>query len=125
MDSDLDARSPQRTYAVTVSSWEARMSLWIDTPTITHVESGEIVLRFSDRHWSLDDATWLDDRTVQLTVRKYPGNRNPSQLVLVVDCAARTARVERSEAIALDALEPEMDRVMRARPLVSQGILPG
>lgn len=125
MNSDLDARSPDGTFTVTVSPWEARMSLWIDSPTITRVASGEMVLQFSDRHWSLDDATWLDDRTVQLTVRKYPGNRDPSHIVLVLDCVARTGRVEHSDVLALDAMESEMDRVLRARPFVSQGILPG
>lgn len=101
------------------------MSLWIDTPTITDVAADTVVLAFNDPHWSLDAAAWLDDTTVQLTLRKYPGNRDPSQVTVVVDCGARTARVEQAVAIALDALESAMDRVLRVRPLISQGILPG
>ena len=57
------------------------MSLWIETPSVLDKATGELLLSFKDSHWSLDAARWVSDSTVELTLRKYPGNHLPAQVV--------------------------------------------
>jgi hypothetical protein len=84
-----DSTSPTGRYLITLSAWEARMSLWIETPLLSDQSSGEQLLGFRDSHWSLDSAEWSSDSVVELKMRKYPGNHVPAQLDLKIDCGAR------------------------------------
>jgi hypothetical protein len=122
---DNEHPSPAGHYVVQVSPWEAGMSLWIETPMIVQRRGATTLLAFRDPRWSLDDATWLDDHRVRLTLRKYPGRRIPSQVCVEVDCSALTARVEAAAAVPLPELEAALDQAMRARPLQSISNLPG
>jgi hypothetical protein len=80
-------------YEITVSAWEARMSLWIETPTIRDTSTGEVVMSFRDTNWSLNSARWLSDGVVELRMRKYPGSHMPAEVMATLDCSAKTARV--------------------------------
>ena len=102
------SQSPSGRFEITISAWEARMSLWIETPTLLDRHSNEAILVFQDPNWSLDSATWTSDATVVLTLRKYPGNHRPTSLVATVDATARTATVE-GTTVPLTALESLLD----------------
>jgi hypothetical protein len=104
-----ESRSPSGRFEISVSAWEARMSHWIETPTISDSFTGKEVLRFEDPNWSLDSAQWLSDSTVVLTLRKYPGNHHPTSLAATVDCLAGTAAVEGTSVPSLRHLERALD----------------
>ena len=72
-----NCESPDGRFLISISAWEARMSLWIESPTLSERDSGEQLLAFTDQNWSLDSADWLDEAVVVLNLRKYPGNHRP------------------------------------------------
>ena len=85
--------SPDGRFRVVVEPWEARMSLWVECPIIESARNGEVLFRFPNHLWSLDQAEWLNDARVLLGLRKYPGNHLPPTLWVEVDCAAGHATV--------------------------------
>lgn len=87
------------------------MSLWIEVPAMHDRVAGNELLTFDDPHWSLDAAEWRSDSIVALTMRKYPGNHRPVQVVAVVDCLARTADVS-GTSVALERLEHSLDSAL-------------
>jgi len=104
--------SPDGTYLFQIYPWEARMSLWIESPELIDTRSGQSLLRFYDSNWSLDHAQWLDDSTVELSLRKYPGNHTPSSLEVVLDCRRKTASLLGAPAVAVSELESAMDALL-------------
>lgn len=112
MDAGLRSTSPRGEYIVTVSSWEVRMSLWIDTPTLTNRTTGENLLSFNDPNWSLNEARWIDDSTVVLRLRKYPGNHSPGAIDVTINCAARTAVVGLVAVRKLDEVERQLEKAL-------------
>jgi hypothetical protein len=109
--------SPDGRFVFHIFPWEARMSLWIETPNLVEVASGERLVRFKDSNWSLDGATWLDSGRVTMTLRKYPGDHTPGNFEVTVDCAARTAAVA-GRMVPLTAVERELQKLYAAaRPL--------
>jgi hypothetical protein len=113
MSTNVRSTSPHDQYVITVDSWEARMSLWIDSPALTERRTGENLLAFEDPNWSLDAARWLDDSTVVLTLRKYPGNHTPGSIDVTVDCAGRTATIGGAKVGRLGELEQQMEKALR------------
>ena len=107
-----DSTSPTGRYAIAIAPWEVRMSLWIEVPTLTDTETGEVLVSFRDPHWSLDSAMWRSDSVVVLELRKYPGNHTPVQVRATVDCAARTAAVESQPVESLKKLETALDAAL-------------
>src|SRR6185436_1450296 len=59
-----ESKSPSGRFEITIAAWEARMSLWIETPTLSDRLTGQELLSFNDPHWSLDSAEWQSDSTV-------------------------------------------------------------
>lgn len=96
--------SPDGTYTVATSPWEARMSHWVETPHLFVTASGETLLRMQDANWSLDAATWRSPAGLHLRLRKYPGHHWPPVVDCEIDCAARTAAID-GEISSLD--DPE------------------
>ena len=109
-----DSESPSGRFRIAISAWEARMSLWIETPTLSD-KTGETLLSFKDSNWSLDAARWLSDSVVELTLRKYPGGHLPGQIVAVVDCAQRNAKIGPTEVQSLADLESALERALTWR----------
>ncbi|MEY4563388.1 MAG: hypothetical protein RLZZ618_2665 [Pseudomonadota bacterium] len=99
-------------FQVHVVAWEARNSLWVESPRIVDTRTGETLFRFLDESWSLDRTEWTCDDQVQLSLRKFPGDHTPSQLVCSIDCNGRRATIESSAAIPLDQLEPLLERLL-------------
>lgn len=94
--------SPTGAYRVRVHPWEARMSLWVEYPVVEDTASGTPLFAFKDRNWSLNNATWLDQHTVRLGLRKYPGTHEPPELWVQIDCASRRASVADREVALKD-----------------------
>jgi hypothetical protein len=97
-------------FLVRTDAWEARASLWVESPTIFSTEATEPLLQFSSELWSLDKAEWLSNETVELTVRKFPGNHKPSQIVITINCNERTATLGSSGSVALSELEGLLEK---------------
>ena len=104
-------RSPNGAWNVTTSPWEARMSLWIESPSLIDVQSGAALFAFNDVHWSLDAATWLSDSVVEWRLRKYPGNHLPIDLVVRIDCERRCVEFNGKD-VPLASLESALDAAM-------------
>ena len=66
--------SPDGRYIFQIDAWEARMSLWVESPKLIDTQSGQDVFSFKDANWSLDGADWLDADRVKIFLRKYPGD---------------------------------------------------
>ena len=68
-----DIFSPDRRYKVSFSSYEVSMSHWIDQPYLIRVGDNVCLFRLNEDGWSAWVVRWLDDSTVALVMRKYPG----------------------------------------------------
>ncbi len=91
------------------------MSLWIETPAVLDKTTGETLLSFKDSNWSLDAARWLSDSVVEFTLRKYPGNHLPVNVIATLDCANKTARVGETELGSLAEVELALERALTWR----------
>jgi hypothetical protein len=103
--------SPDGKFRITIEMYEAFNSHWVLLPTIEDVATTEVLLKL-DRGWSMDDSKWVGDDVVELTLRKYPGNHSPAEVVATIDCARRMARVNAGEMLPLDALEANLDAAL-------------
>ncbi|MGF6110346.1 hypothetical protein [Pseudomonas frederiksbergensis] len=116
-ESEIQSRSPDDHYCVEVTPWEARHSLWVYPPRIIDTRQGICILRFSDACWSADQSTWLNPTTVELTLRKFPGDRMGQGVRVVVDCDGRVARWGSGKTVALSDLESALEAVLnKIRP---------
>jgi hypothetical protein len=98
-------------YEISVSAWEARMSLWIETPTLRNKATGEVVLSLRDTNWSLNSARWRSDDVVELRLRKYPGSHTPAEIMATLDCSQRTARID-GMVMPISELEAALERAL-------------
>lgn len=108
-DNAIYSTSPSGRYEISRYSHEAFNTCWVDTPTVTDKQTGEVVLTFTDTMWSLDEAKWQGDSAVVFEMRKYPGNHEPRGLVITLDCDARQARIGGNEAVSFGSLEACMN----------------
>ena len=102
---EIKSTFPDGRFQVRVEAWEARNSLWIESPAIYNARSEEVILKFQSEMWSLDRAEWKTGEVVCLTLRKYPGNHTPIQLMAAVDCERETAELGPLPAFSLAELE--------------------
>lgn len=107
--------SPTGSYEIRVESWEARMSLWVQTPEIVDLQSQAIILAFRDDRWSLEKSEWIDNTTVRLMLRKYPGNHIPSEIAITIECQHRLAILPDGKRVALTTLEEQLDLLLEWR----------
>lgn len=56
MPGEARSTSPGGRYVVYVDAWEARMSLWVETPELVDTQTGRTLLGFRNTNWSLDEA---------------------------------------------------------------------
>ncbi|WP_395143623.1 hypothetical protein [Armatimonas sp.] len=123
----LDFRypSPDDRYGFRISSWEARMSHWIESAELIEVSTEEHVFSFSDTNWSLDNAVWDSPSVVRLTVRKYPGNHTPPDFTVVLDCEAKTVTVDGVPVAKPHLVESYLDEQVRKGRQKPKSHLPG
>lgn len=108
-DSEIQSRSADGGYRVMVRPWEAANSHWVYSPRIVDTRQGTCLLHFEDARWSAQISTWRTPSTVELVLRKYPGNQPRSELRVIIDCANRCARLEEGGEVELTKLEGELD----------------
>jgi hypothetical protein len=106
------SKSPSGRFEITIAAWEARMSLWIETPTLSDRLTGQDLFSFKDPNWSLDSAEWLSDSIVALKMRKYPGNHLPAHVVVTVDCLAGTADIGGTTVPSINDLERHLESAL-------------
>lgn len=109
IESEIQSSSPDGHYCVEVTPWEARHSLWAYPPRIVDTRQGICIFRFSDSCWSADQSTWLTPTTVELKLRKFPGDRMGQGVRVVVDCDGRAARWDSRKIVELSDLESALE----------------
>lgn len=105
MPGDTKSSSPSGRYLVRTYPWEARMSLWIETPELVDTIAGQSLLSFKDSHWSVDSVDWRGDSIAVMHLRRYPGDHLPGSFEVVIDCARRSASLIGAGSVPLDQLE--------------------
>ena len=68
-----DLFSPHQDFKVSFSSYEVRMSHWIDEPSLIRVHDNACLFALNEGGWSAWAVRWLDSSTVEMLMRKYPG----------------------------------------------------
>lgn len=111
-ESEIQSSSPDGRYCVRVTPWEARHSLWVYPPRIIDTRQGLCIFQFSDACWSADQSTWLTPTTVELKLRKFPGDRMGQGVRVVVDCDGRVARWGSGETVELSDLESALEALL-------------
>ena len=114
MQADIEITdSPDGRYAVRATPWEAGASHWIYHPGIVDSRSGRVLWSPADRHWSVEGVRWLSAVRVSLQLRKYPGDRRPALIELVVDCCAERAQLH-NDGFPLAAADARLEAVWAA-----------
>lgn len=123
----LDSRypSPDGRYGFRISSWEARMSHWIESAELIEIGTEDTLFSFSDPNWSVDNAVWESPTVVVLTVRKYPGNHLPPDFTIVLDCEAKNVTVDGVPMEKLHLAESYLDERVRKGRQKPKSRLPG
>ena len=103
--------SPTGRYEVTFYDREVFNTHWVQTPTLVDRQSGETLFGFTDTRWSVDEREWLDDSVVRFHLRKYPGNHQPGEIIVTLDCAARAATFG-GQACAFGHLEQRLEAAL-------------
>lgn len=105
--------SPGGQYRLRLLPMEMRMSHWIMRPMLERCADRRRLFGFIDPSWSVDDAHWLNAAQIELKLRRYPGNHQPAQLCVRIDCRHQTARIgteqvpwSQLEALAERSLHP-------------------
>jgi len=103
--------SPTGRFAFRIVAWEARMSHWIESFTLVDATTGATVWRMDDPNWSLDEARWISDSVVEISIRKYPGDHSPSSFEVTIDCDARTAAVMGGPSMPLYQADTHLEQL--------------
>jgi hypothetical protein len=112
METELRSTSPNRRYEVRVSPWEARMSLWVETPLIIDTSVQQSLLHFTNPSWSLISNEWQRESTVVLYLSKFPGGHLPGALQVIVDCITHTAIVHGQHVDSLSKVEQVLEHAL-------------
>ncbi|MEO7324444.1 MAG: hypothetical protein ABIW82_06420 [Dokdonella sp.] len=108
---EIKSTSPDGRFQIRVAVWEARNSLWVESPAIYNAISQAVLLTFQSEMWSLDKAEWKTSEVVDITLRKYPGNHTPIELKATIDCEKQTAKLRSCPAVPL----AELERLLESR----------
>lgn len=111
-DGHMELPSPDGRFLLLTGPWEVRMSLWIETPVLRDLAGDRSLWRPEDSRWSLNGADWLDATRVELRLRKYPGNHEPSELRAWIDAQAGWGQVEGSGQVPLERFEAALDAAL-------------
>jgi hypothetical protein len=100
--------SPNGHYLFHINTWEAQMSLWVDSPLLMDVVNEKPVFDLSQTNWSLDTAVWLDWEKTKIYLRRYPGDHTPPVFEITIDCQAKQANLD-GKKVELEALETTLE----------------
>jgi hypothetical protein len=109
MPYELRSISPTGRFEVRVRVWEARNSLWVESPEVFDLIENKSVLRFCSDLWSLEESGWKSDSVALLVLRKFPGNHTPVHLELLADFQNQTVFVQSSQTVPFNDLEQTME----------------
>lgn len=109
---EIISTSSTERFQVRADVWEARNSLWVYSPSIWDAQRNCSVFSFEDESWSVDTSVWLNETTVRLSLRKFPGNHRPAQLSVEIDCVALTAVVPISASTPFVDLEAALNHAL-------------
>ncbi|BCM91476.1 hypothetical protein IAD21_03349 [Abditibacteriota bacterium] len=104
--------SPTGKYLFQISPWEARMSLWIESPALLKADTNQTIFTFKNSNWSLDSADWLDTERVKMSLRRYPGDHNPSSFEVELNCLTFQATID-GQTFDFAALEKHLEVLYR------------
>lgn len=110
-ETEIQSTSPDDHYRVEVTPWEARNTQWVCSPRIVDTWQGSCVFQFEDARWSADQSVWLTPTTVELKLRKFPGNKTGQGVCVVIDCAGLVARLGDGSVVELSVLEAAFDAI--------------
>lgn len=110
MYQEVKSTSVDGRFQIRTDVWEARASLWVESPAIFSTEAEAPLLQFLSELWSLDRAEWSSNEIVELTMRKYPGNHKPSQIAVTINCKERSASLGSSQSVPLSELEALLEK---------------
>jgi len=111
-ETEIQSRSADGRYRLLLTPWEAGNTQWVYQPRIIDTRQGTCLLAFHDNRWSVDSDTWLSAGTVELTLRKYPGNQARRSVQAVIDCDQRYAQAGALAEIELAELEGVLDALL-------------
>ncbi len=82
--------SPDGKYKVVFSSFEMRMSHWVDNPILIEVATNEELYSLGGM-FSADSVKWSEDsRYVTMSIREYPGRKKGFTVVFDVQTQTHT-----------------------------------
>ncbi|MDR0192156.1 hypothetical protein P0D91_10100 [Pseudomonas sp. CBSPBW29] len=110
-ETEIQSTSPDDHYRVEVTPWEARNTQWVCSPRIVDTGQGSCVFQFEDVRWSADQSVWLNPTTVELKLRKFPGDKTGRGVSVVIDCAGLVARLGDGSVVELSVLEAALDAI--------------
>ena len=110
-ETEIQSTSPDDHYRVEVTPWEARNTQWVCSPRIVDTWQGSRVFQFEDVRWSADQSVWLNPTTVELKLRKFPGDKTGRGVSVVIDCAGLVARLGDGSVVELSVLEAALDAI--------------
>jgi hypothetical protein len=110
-ETEIQSTSPDDHYRVEVTPWEARNTQWVCSPRIVDTWQGSRVFQFEDARWSADQSVWLNPTTVELKLRKFPGDKTGRGVSVVIDCAGLVARLGDGSVVELSVLEAALDAI--------------
>jgi hypothetical protein len=105
--------SPDGNFDVRTSAWEMFNTHWVHWPKLLDTRTNEVLFAPND-NWSVDPPTpaWIGPSLLRLVMRKYPGNHEPAQLEVLVDCEARSFELSSGGKGDLSELEARMDSAL-------------
>jgi hypothetical protein len=110
-ETELRSVSPNGRYEVRTRPWEARMSLWVETPFIIDTSVQHALLRFTNSSWSLVSSQWQSESMVLLHMSKFPGHF-PATFKVTVDCEKHSAVVHGLCVDSLSAVEQTLEQAL-------------
>jgi hypothetical protein len=111
-ETEVQSTSPDDHYRVEVAPWEARNTQWVCSPRIVDTWQGSCVFQFEDARWSADQSVWLNPTTVELKLRKFPGDKTGLGVCVVIDCAGLVARFGDGSEVELSKLEGALEALL-------------
>ena len=91
------------------------MGQWVESPRLIEASSGRVLFDLAESSWSIDVVRWMSDDTVEMEIRRYPGDHSPAVFQLGVDCRHGVAVVAGEGAVRLPSLLSDLEAIYSRR----------
>ena len=116
-----DIFAPDNLYKVCFSSYEMRMSHWVNQPRVLRVQDNETLFAAPSR-WSANEVQWINPYVLTMELRLYPGRIGGT---ITLDMEEKTGIFKTDETIFLGPLNEITEQLNSlsnpARPVL-QGV---